>query len=549
MELVDGQMPGIYWQSRMGNNSDGIGGNCHRYDVVTADAEGRLAREYFIVDLGVKLGHQRSGYACEFPSPEGLLPRAGGRRAPQSVVAPAALLLTHAHEDHLGAVRHVLDMGFSVPPVYCTAFTAQLLDKSLVNAGIERQRRPRIVVIRPGDVARIANADVEFVAVDHMPGAVALSLRTAEASVFHTGDYKFDDSLLLGERADLQRLRAIGSAGVDAVVSDSTAVSEVGDKVAEAEIRRTLTGLVAANKGRAIIAGILGTQLDRLVSLGRAAAANDRFLVVTGRSLEDNLRALRLSGIDIDAAAGTHVMVPAEAAELAASRALVVTTGAFAQPHAGLTRAAERLPNGLLVDGDTTVIIPQRAIAPVKAAHSAMVDRLERLGATVITAERAETSGIGPIHQSGHAIEKDTRLLYSLLRPTQIVAPMHGNTAQLEANARLVRSLGIAALPLEGNGAVVRITHGVAEVVGREAVRRIGAAETGEHKQLPRARKGEGRGGAPAPAVYRYDELDADGRTVLAADIRPATRPNRPKAARRPPGPGLRDMAGDRRGR
>ncbi len=545
MELVDDRVPGIYWQSRMGNNFDGIGGNCHRYDIVTTDGLGKPVGGRFIVDLGVKLGNQRNGYACEFPSPEGLLARNGGA----TPAAPEALILTHAHEDHLGAIRHVIDMGFSIPPVYCTAFTAQVLDKSLVNAGIEKARRPRIHVVQAGDVVRIANADVEFVPVDHMPGATALSIRTAEASLFHTGDYKFDDTLLLGDRADPARLRAIGNVGVDMVVADSTAAGEAGDKVSEAEIRRNLTRLVAQNRGRAIIAGLLGTQLDRLVSLGRAAEANGRALVVTGRSLEDNVRALRLSGIDVDAVAGTRVLMPAEAAELAASKALVVTTGAFAQPTAGLMRAADRFANGLLVDGETTVIIPQRAIPPVRAAHAAMVAKLERLGAKVITAERAEEMGVGPIHQTGHAIEKDTKLLYSLLRPRQVVAPIHGKPEQLEANARIARSLGIAALPMERNGAVVRVTHVAAQIVGYEEVRRVGAAAAGLRKSLPRARKGEGRGGAPAPELYLYDELDADGKKVLTSNIRPLNVPTLPSRSNRAGAAGVGAAARARRSR
>jgi ribonuclease J len=518
MALVDGREAGIFWQSRMGNNSDGIGGNCHRYDIVSGPAGGPLTHGHFLVDLGIKMGGHGHGYACEFPSPEGLLARYDSGQVDGGGRPPEALFVTHAHEDHLGAIRHAIDMGFDVPPIYCTALTAQLIDKSLVNAGIDSRRRPQVTVVRAGQTVDTAGAKVEFVPMDHLPGATALWIRSDDASVFHTGDYKFDDTLVLGDRADPARLRQIGQQGVDLVVSDSTAVSDSGTKVTEAEIRQTLTGLVADNEGRAVVAGILGTQLDRLASLAQAATANGRSLVVTGRSLVDNLVALRRSGADIDGIVGTPLLLPNEAQDLPADKALVVTTGAFAQPMAGLTRAAERLPGALWIGPDTTVIIPQRPIPPIAHAYAQMVSRLERLGAIVVIPDRAEQAGYGPLHQSGHAIERDAKLLYSLLKPRQLVAPTHGSGKQLEANARLARSLGIDALALDENGAVVRVTRRAATVVGHESLNRIGAAETGQVKHLPRLPAGQGRRPGPVPA-YRYDRLDPAGRTVLAKDI------------------------------
>ncbi len=516
MALVDSREAGLYWQSRMGNNADGIGGNCHRYDVVTTDGSGGLSHRRLIVDMGIKLGGN-GHYACQFPSPEGLLAhRQEG--LPDDEVPAEALLLTHAHEDHLGAIRHALDMGFEVPPIHCTAFTAELVRKSLVASGIDQSQWPAIHVVGAGERVPVAGAQVEFVPVDHLPGATALLIRTPEASVFHTGDYKFDSTLLLGDRADPARLRAIGREGVDVVVSDSTAATERGEKVPEQQIRQNLTQIVADNEGRAVVAGILGTQLDRLVSLGRAAAANDRALIIMGKSLVDNVRALERTGTDLQALIGTQLLTAPEAKDLNADKALVVTTGAFAQPLAGLTRAAERQPGALWLGADTTVVIPQRAIPPVAGAHAAMVAKLEKLGAVVITAERAEALHYGPVHQSGHAMEMDTRLLYSLLKPKHLVVPTHGNGHQLEANARLARSLGVKALPLDVNGTVLKVDHGGVAVLGREEICRIGAADSGQVKHRPRARRGEGRRSGPAPALYRYDELDPAGKTVLAAD-------------------------------
>lgn len=524
MALVDGRQPGLFWQSRMGNNADGIGGNCHRYDVVTAD--GRQA--CFLVDYGIKLGHNAAGYSCELPSPKGLLARQGAVEVEGGGRPPEALILTHAHEDHLGGIRHAIDMGYEVPPVYASPFTAAMLVNSLVRAGIERRRWPEIRPVAAGDRVSIANAQVEFVPMDHLLGAMGLLVKSDQASVFHTGDYKFDPSLPLGDRADPNRLRAIGREGVDMVVADSTAAAVPGIAVREDEICRNLTKLVADNRGRAVVAGILGSQLDRLVSLGRAAQANGRALVVSGSSLASNVAAARSVGIDIDGCAGTRILTTREGRELPADKVLLVTTGAFAQPNAGLTRAADRLPGALWIDPDTTVIIPQRAIPNVRSGHGRMVFKLEAQGARVVTAERAIEMGYGPIHQSGHAVEGDVLRLYSLLRPKAVVAPVHGDAGQVAANARLAQSLGIPALTLDRNGAVVRVGGGRAEVLGHEQTGRIGAREIhGKVKALPRSPRGEARvPGVPA-TIYRYDELDPSGRTILATDVHPNTQPTR----------------------
>lgn len=525
---------GLYWQSRMGNNPDGIGGNCHRYDIVTKRADGDVARGTLVVDFGIKIHNDAGGYNCSFPSPEGLfIKRDAADRSladpPPGKHRPAdAILLTHCHEDHIGALRHAIDMGYRLPPIHCTAFTAEMVQKSLTRAGIiDPALRPDIHRVLPGQTLRIAEAEVTFVPVDHLPGASALLLRTPEAAVFHTGDYKFDATLPLGVRADAALLRRIGQEGVDLVISDSTAAGDQDAKVSEAEIERNLTRLLADQKDRAVIAGVLGSQMDRLVSLGRAANANQRRLIVTGASLVENIKAAERSGIDFGRAIGAPLLLPEEGKDLTADRALVVTTGAFAQPMAGLTRAAQALPGALYVDDDTTIIIPQRSIPPVKAAQRAMVTALERRGARVITAELANELGYGRIHQSGHAIAEDTKQLYRLLKPKQAVSPMHGAPDQISANGQIASDLGIRALILQENGVRVRITGEGVDVVGQESLPRIGASESGLLKQLPRARKGEGRRPSPPPPIYRYDRLDDHGERVKARNIAPFHGPAR----------------------
>jgi len=516
MSAADRSQAGIYWQSRMGNNADGIGGNCHRYDIVTANGQGTPVRGRLVVDYGIKIHNGGGAYDCSFPSPEELFAKRG---QPDPAHAPNALLLTHSHEDHLGALKHAVDMGYRLPPIHCTPFTAELVKKSFAGAGIiEPDRRPEIHAVKPGETIEVGGAQVTFVPVDHLPGASALVIRTAEAAVFHTGDYKFDATMALGERADPELLRTIGKQGIDMVVSDSTSAGDDRPKSTEREIAGRLERIVADEKGRAVVAGVLGTQLDRVVSLGRAAKANSRTLVISGASLVQNIQAAERAGHSLEKAIGAPILLAKDARALPADKALVVTTGAFAQPNAGLSRSADQLAGALYIGRDTTVIIPQRAIPPVAEAHRGMVQRLEASGARVITAERAEEMGYGAIHQSGHAIAADTRLLYTLLKPRHVVSPIHGAPGQIEANGEIARSLGLKPLILKENGAVIRVDRSGAEIVGREDLPRIGAKETGDLKQLPRARPGEGRRPNP-PAIYRYDRLDSAGETLLSRNV------------------------------
>jgi ribonuclease J len=531
MAFVDGHQPGLFWQSLMGNNSDGIGGNCHRYDVV---GEGTPHR-WFLVDYGVKFRHGGRGYAVEFASPEGLLARRSDGQVEGGGPIPDGLVLTHAHEDHIGAIRHLLDMGYRVPPVYASAFTAAMLNKSLADAGIARDRWPEMTIVRNGEVVALADARVEFVAVDHMPGATALAIRSEQGCVFHSGDYRFDATLPLGERADPERLRALGKEGIDMVVADSTSAPNRQDPVAEADIQRNLSRLMAANTGRPLIAGILGSQLDRLVSLGRAAHDNGRALAVSGRSLAANVAAAGMAGLDVAAAAGTPILTAAEARALPPGQVLMVTTGAFAQANSGLMRAANRQPGALEITPDTTVIVAQRDIPSSRAAQAAMVAKLERLGARVITAEAAEAQGFGPIHQSGHAVERDVRLMYTLLRPKGLAVPIHGDHRQIQANSRLARSLGIPSMVLDRNGTVIRVGRDGVSVAGAEAVSRVGARErTDGVKQLPRAPRGQGRDSHFAVPAYSYDGLDATGTIVLKPDFCRSPDPLRPKRSNAP---------------
>lgn len=500
------ETPGIYWQSRMGNNADGIGGNCHRYDIVTGGAKDEAPqRRALVVDYGVKFAR---GDEHDFISaaPDGLFEKASGSRLKMAAPVAEALIITHPHEDHLGAVPHLVKMGYKVPPVYATPFTAQVLAKKLASARIKTENWPEIKVVEPGATVEVAGARIEMVPVDHMPDAVGLRIATPEATVFHTGDFKFDDTLRLGTRADPARWSEIGKAGVDALISDSTSVGKGGERVPEEAIARNLGAIVAAQEGRKVVAGVLGSQMDRMLSLMRAARENGRVVVLAGYSVENNIASLKAAGHDLEKAAGGKLEIltrrQADARGIDPAKALVITTGAFAQRGAGLTRAADDGGQGWLAQGpDTTVLIPQSVIPPVKDEYAALVANLERHGSTVITPDRAVEQGFGPIHKSGHADRADTAQALALLKPKMLL-PIHGDPGQIATHARTGEELGVPALALPTNGAVVRVNQQGAQVVERQELAQVGIKDVGTDWRAP---------------FLRYDRLDHQGSVVKQA--------------------------------
>jgi ribonuclease J len=490
----------------MGNNQDGIGGNCHRYDVVTKSADGQAAdRRSFVVDFGIKFGRD-SGYDAVCAAPDSLFDKARGSTLKRPEPTAEALIITHPHEDHLGAIPHALKMGYRLPPIYATPFTAKVLAKKLASMRIKQEDWPEIRAVAPGTTVEVAGAKVDLVPVDHMPDAVGLRIRTPDATVFHSGDFKFDETLRLGTRADPAQWKAMGDAGIDAFVSDSTSVGKGGDRVPEEDICRNLTRLLRAEKGRKVVAGVLGSQMDRMISLMRAARADGRTVVLAGYSVEMNMAALKAAGHDIEKAVGGPVTVlPRKLAEkrnLDPAKILVITTGAFAQDGAGLTRASQDGGTGVLaMGGDTTVVLPQSSIPPVKDVYEKLVRDLEGHGAKVITPERSVEQGTGPIHKSGHADGNDTRQALALLRPKTLL-PVHGGPDQIATHARVGAEVGVRSLALPGNGAVVRIDRAGTRVIDQQQPAQVGIKNTSKDWRFP---------------FHQYDRLNHQGEMVAEA--------------------------------
>ncbi|MBI4182629.1 MAG: ribonuclease J [Proteobacteria bacterium] len=413
----------------------------------------------------------------------------------------AGLVLTHAHEDHLGAVPYLWPELRC--PVYATAFAAAVLRRKLADVGLEKE--VPLTEVRPGERFRVGPFDLELIPVTHsIPEPNALVLRTPLGTILHTGDWKLDPEPLIGAPVDEARFRRLGEEGVLAMVCDSTNVLRPGESGSEAEVRRSLTELIGRYRGRVAVA-CFATNVARVESVAKAALANGRQFALVGRSLLRIVEAAKETGYlaDLPPAVG-----PDQVGSLPDDKVLLLCTGCQGEPRAALARiAAGDHPDLALGEGDVAIfssrIIPgnERAIGRVQNA-------LVRRGVEVVT-EKDHF-----VHVSGHPARDEVSRLYELVRP-RISVPVHGEWRHLSEHARVAEECGVPQRLLVGNGEMIRFAPGPAKVVDHVSTGRL--AVDG-NRLLPlegrvvRSRYRLMYGGIAVATVV----VDADGR--LAAD-------------------------------
>ncbi|GAN69999.1 MAG: ribonuclease J [Acetobacter syzygii] len=361
----------------------------------------------------------------------------------------AGLVITHAHEDHIGAVAHVWPMLQC--PIYVTPFASAVLRRKLAEA---RLMDVPIRVVMPGARFNVGPFDIEFVPVTHsVPEAQSMVLRTPAGVVVHTGDWKFDPEPLVGPATDLNRLAEIGQEGVLALVCDSTNVMKPGPSRSESEVRVSMTELVASLKGR-IAVTCFASNVARVETIAMAAQAAGRTVVLVGRSLRNLDTAARecgyLSGV-------LPFLSEQDVNDVPDDQLLMIITGSQGEPRSALSRISMDVhPNISLGEGDT-VIYSSRMIPGNERAIMAVQDNLAKRGVKVIT-DREHF-----VHVSGHATGGDVQKMYELLKPQHVV-PVHGEWRHLTAQAALAQEMGIAPILLE-DGDILRLSPGKLEVV------------------------------------------------------------------------------------
>ena len=370
----------------------------------------------------------------------------------------AGLVITHAHEDHLGAVAWLWPQLRC--PIYATPFAAAVLRRKLGEAQLLSQ--VKLTVIQPGGSFRLGPFDLSFIRMAHsIPESQALVIRTPAGIVLHTGDWKLDEEPLVGPRTDEAALRALGDEGVLAMVCDSTNAMVEGTSGSEGEVRRSLEELIASLSGRVAVT-CFASNVARVESVALAARAAGRSVAIVGRSLRNLEAAARecgyLKGIP-------PFLTEDDVADIPDENLLILITGSQGEPRSALARVAQDShPRVELGEGDT-VVFSSRMIPGNERAIGTVQDNLVRRGVTVMTDHDHF------VHVSGHPAREELKRLYALVRP-RVTVPVHGEWRHLSAHAALAQDLGITPILME-DGDILSLAPGRPEVVDSAPVGRL----------------------------------------------------------------------------
>lgn len=367
-----------------------------------------------------------------------------------------ALLLTHGHEDHTGAIPYILKQ-MSVP-VYGPALALGLVKEKLQEHRLELPRGSK--AYKPGDVVELGSFKVEPFRVNHsIADSVGLIIRTPVGTIVHTGDYKFDQTPVDGQVADFHRLAEVGEAGVLVLVTDSTNADRPGYTPSEKTVGVTLRSIISNASGRVMVA-TFASNVHRIQQVLAAAAQHERKVAVVGRSIETTVRVARELGY-LDVPDGLIINVDA-IRRLPPEGVVILTTGTQGEPMSALSRMSTNDHRWVeIIPGDTVVI----AASPVPGNESMVyrtVDNLFRLGAEVV---HGRESGV---HVSGHGAQEEIKLMLTLTRPRYVI-PNHGEYRHMARCAELAEAVGIPRdnVLVGENGSVFEFSTQGARIAGR----------------------------------------------------------------------------------
>jgi ribonuclease J len=396
-------------------------------------------RSWLAVDLGVSFASEE-----HLPGIDLILPDI--RYLVQERKNLAGLVLTHAHEDHYGAL---IDLWPKLKvPVYATPFTAALLAAKRAN----EPGAPEIpvTIVQLGSRFKVGPFDIELVSMAHsIPESNALIIRTPCGTVLHTGDWKIDLTPILGDVTDEKKLRALGDEGCLVLVGDSTNAVRDGRSPSEADVGKTIAGLIKSARGRVAVT-TFASNVARLRTVAEAARAAEREVIVVGRAMERIVQIARETGY----LEGVQAFRPADAyGYLPPNKVVALCTGSQGEPRAALSRiAADQHPEVTLSRGDM-VIFSARTIPGNEKEVGRIINGLIDQGIEVIT-DRTHM-----VHVSGHPRRAELAELIGWVKP-KILIPVHGEALHLSEHAKLARSLGVPEVVQCRNGDLVRIAAG-----------------------------------------------------------------------------------------
>jgi ribonuclease J len=390
--------------------------------------------QWLMVDLGLTFA------GPDYPGIDLILPDLDFIEKQQDRLA--GIILTHGHEDHIGALPY-LSSDLKVP-LYATPFTAGLIAGKLEEEGLTGQVKLNIVE-RDGTV-ELGPFKVRFVALSHsIPEGNGVLIETPFGRVFHTGDWKIDETPVLGESSSPEVLTRIGDEGVLALVCDSTNVFQDSASGSEEGVHKGMAEQVAKAKGRVLVT-TFASNAARLQTIGQIANETGRRVCVAGRSLDRILRVAQATGYLRDFPEPVRFD---EAMRLPREQLLVVATGGQGEPRAALGRIASGSHELKLTAGDT-IIFSSRIIPGNEVAIGRIMNQLSDIGALIVTEKQAH------VHVSGHPGRPELKMMYDWVRP-EIIVPVHGEDRHLAEQARFALAQGVPKAIVQRNGDVVRL--------------------------------------------------------------------------------------------
>jgi ribonuclease J len=369
-----------------------------------------------------------------------------------------AVVLTHGHEDHVGALPYLL-RSVPIPEVWATRLTLGLVKSKLDEHGL--LRAAELIEIDPeGAAEQIGPFRAEFVRMAHsIPDSVAVALETPGGRIVLTGDYKIDHTPVDGLSTDLGKLAELGNRGVDLLLGDSTNAERPGVTQSERTVGEVFRHLIPQRQGRVLIASF-ASNVHRVQQAIDVALESRRKVCLIGRSLRKNVNIARNLGyIDVP----EHVLVkPDELDGLHPSETMILCTGSQGEPMSALTRMAYRDHQHVSIEPGDTVIISAKPVPGNELRVHDTINRLARSGAEVLHQE------IAPVHVSGHGNAEELRTILALLRPRNVM-PVHGEFRMLAAHGRLARDAGVPdeQIIIADNGSIVELADGTARVTGK----------------------------------------------------------------------------------
>ena len=400
-------------------------------------------RQWLIVDLGVSFG------GPELPGVDLVMPDVTFLENERPNIL--GLVVTHGHEDHFGAI---LDLWPKLKiPVYCTAFTAGLLDtkRELDYSSYDVP----VTIFKAGDRFELGPFSLEAIAVVHsIPEAVSLAIKTPLGTVIHTGDWKIDVEPSLGAPTDEKRFRELGDDGVLALVCDSTNAMREGVSPTEHDVSNSLTEIISNEKGRVAVT-TFSSNVGRILSIARAAKEAGRQVLLVGRSIKRSVSVAEelgyLDGIDAFLSEEDYPYIPRD-------KIVMVLTGSQGEQRAALAKLSRDEMRSLALAAGDTVIYSSRSIPGNERAIIDTQNRLTDMGVKIITDHDAL------VHVSGHPRRSDLKKMYEWVKP-DILVPVHGEALHLAAQTALGRQVGIKRVAEIRNGDMLKLAPEPVEVI------------------------------------------------------------------------------------